>query len=133
MVILEAMKAKLLSHLALSLLLLAQSAVAFVTPAEVAMQASAAVDAGAAMTDCHDAPPETPALAGAGSGSGSGEGCCDSMEQACCQFGCASPSQAVPVADTGDWSPPRSSFSIVNGAVYAPASTSDLFRPPRTN
>jgi hypothetical protein len=121
------MNIRTLSHLALSLLLLAQSVVAFVTPAEVAMQASAPVDAFAAMPDCHDAPPEPPALAGAG------EGCCDSMEQACCQFGCASPAQAVPVADTGDWSPPRPSFSIVNGAVYAPASTSDLFRPPRTN
>jgi len=124
--ILEGMNAKALFHCLLASLLLVQSIVALanISGSEAASQQTASAAEQGAMPGCHEAAPEAPVLAASD--------CCESMDQSCCQFGCASFTPAVPMTDIARCNEKRSLYTLVNGPPHLKNTPTGLFRPPRT-
>lgn len=120
------MDARLLAHVVLSLLLLVQPVLAAVSASDMPLMAQAADMTALAdsMSGCHETAPEAVEL--------TSRGCCDAMEQACCLFGCASPAQALPIADLDPLAHSQPAFVLSNGVLHPEGMPSELFRPPRT-
>ena len=121
-----------IAHLALAAVLLIQSvlAVATVTPtaplSDLSQQSVLESDSmePEGRAPCHETPVEIIVE--------SAEDCCASMDESCCESGCAAPGVALP-SDTLPLSreqhPP---FVVFDSAIHLDNSSAGLFRPPRS-
>ena len=129
------MSVKQLGHLALAILLLAQSVSAF---AGVMFMPGAPERVQVALSD--DTQPPKSAMGDGNNCHGlsreatttSAEDCCDLMDQPCCLLGCVAPAQAVPVSEIANISASPSFCFTTRTTLYPDAQPSGLFRPPRT-
>lgn len=126
------MKMFQIAHLTLAAIILFQSVLSFatVTPtvpqSDLSLQSTLEGDSVEAegKAPCHDSSVELIVK--------SAKGCCASMDEPCCEFGCAVPSVALPVNAIPLSRLSHPPFVISDIAIHFDNSSAGLFRPPRT-